>query len=182
MINLEDADYIAFDFGASSARALAGKLDNKLEFKEIYRFKTGPTQVLDSMHWDILRFYDEVKKALKVQSKVSSFKSVGFDSWGVDFVLINSMGELVGNPFHYRDHRTDGVIELACKKVPREEIFRITGIQFMQLNSLIQLYAMKLQNSPQLQIADKYLMIADFFNYLLTKKKVLERCVSKRSL
>ncbi|MBD3226888.1 MAG: rhamnulokinase [Candidatus Lokiarchaeota archaeon] len=176
-----DADYIAFDFGASSARAIAGKLDQKLEFMEIYRFKTGASTLLNSMHWDIIRFYDEVKNALKIQAKTGEIKSIGFDSWGVDYVLLDAHGDLIGAPFHYRDHRTDGIMERAYKKLSRKEIFKVTGIQFMQINSLFQLYSMKLNNSPQLKIADTYLMIADFFNYLFTGKKFCEYTLASTS-
>ena len=172
---MEDADFLALDFGASSARAIAGKLiKKKLEFQEIYRFKTGATNILGSLHWDILNFYNEIKKALRIQAKKSSLKSLGIDTWGVDFVLLDKNGHLVSKPFHYRDHRTDGIMDVIFKDVPKEDIFNITGIQFMQLNSLFQLYSMKRDNSPLLKDADTFLMIADFFNYLFTGKKVCE--------
>ncbi|TFF86169.1 MAG: rhamnulokinase [Promethearchaeota archaeon] len=171
---MEEAEYLAFDFGASSARAIAGKLGKKLELREIYRFQTGGREILGSLYWDVLKFYDEVKKALKIQAQHNSPKSIGFDSWGVDFVLLDKSGNLVCNPYHYRDKRTDGIMDLAFEKVPRGRIFNITGLQFMQINSLFQLYSMKVGNSPQLEVTDKLLMIADYFNYLFTKKILCE--------
>ncbi|MHA1229310.1 MAG: rhamnulokinase [Candidatus Helarchaeota archaeon] len=173
---MEDADYLAFDFGASSARAIAGRLEkNKIITKEIYRFDTGGTHVLGSIYWDILHFYNEVKKALRIQAKSGNIRSCGFDSWGVDFVLLDRFGNLISNPYHYRDPRTDGILDILFKKVaPPEYIFKITGIQFIQINSLVQLYSMVVNNSPFLKISDTFLMIADFFNYLLTGRKLCE--------
>jgi len=105
---MEDAEHLAFDFGASNARAIAGKLENgKLKIKEIYRFTTGGVKVLDSIYWDILGFYSEIKKALSVQSKKGKLRTCGIDTWGVDFVLLDKNGRLISNPYHYRDKRTN---------------------------------------------------------------------------
>ncbi|MHA1270660.1 MAG: rhamnulokinase [Candidatus Helarchaeota archaeon] len=173
---MENADYLAFDFGASNARAIAGKLDGKkIEFKEIYRFKTGGTYILGSIYWDILNFYNELKRALKIQAKCGRINTCGIDSWGVDFVLLDKNGQLVSNPFHYRDPRTNGVMKHVFSNIiSPKEIFNITGIQFMQINTLFQIYSMKIKDSSLLQISDKLLMISDFFNYLLTGKRFCE--------
>jgi len=104
----------------------------------------------------------------------SELASVGLDTWGVDFALLDRQGGLVGNPYHYRDSRTDGMVEEACRRVPREEIFTQTGIQFMQLNTLIQLFAMVEQRSPLLDVADRLLMMPDLLNYFLSGERVSE--------
>lgn len=174
---------LAFDLGASSGRAILGILsDNKLEIKEVYRFNTGITRIFDSLYWDVLGFFNEMKKGLfETSQKYGKVESIGIDSWGVDFVLLDKNGLLVGNPYNYRDNRTNGVIEKLIKLIPKKHLFQITGIQFIQINSLVQLYSMVLSKSPLLQITNKYLMIADFFNYLFTGKIFSEYTLASTS-
>ncbi len=170
-------NFVAVDMGASSGRLMLGRLDwsgNRLTLEEIYRFRTEGTRLFGGLYWDVLRFYDEIREGLCrcVQICGGEIASLGVDSWGVDYAPLDARGELVSNPRHYRDSRTEGVMEEVLKLVPREEIFSYTGIQFMRINTIYQLYAMS--KTPVASITDKILMIADFFNYLLSGKSVSE--------
>ncbi len=170
------ARFLAFDLGAESGRGVLGTLDEgTLKLQEIHRFANGPVRVLDSLHWDVLKMQEEVKSALELCAKnAPELDGIGFDTWGVDFALIGRDNTLLGHPYHYRDKLTDGMIEEAFRRVPREEIFQNTGIQFMKLNTLYQLLAMSLMNSPLLEVAETLLMMPDLFNFLFTGRKVSE--------
>lgn len=161
---------LAFDLGASSGRALIGRLtDRKIEVEELHRFPNDPVQVGDRLHWDILRLVHEIKQGLlKAKHQDIALKSIGIDSWAVDFGFIGKNGELIGNPYHYRDRHTDGAMEALFAELPAEEIFGRTGIQFLQFNTIFQLYALKKANSPWLTQADRFLMIPDLLRYFLT--------------
>ncbi len=174
-------NFVALDLGASNGRAVIGRFDgSQLALEEIHRFPNGPVQLPriggSSLHWNALMLFSEVKEGLAKAVKCCGreLASAGLDTWGVDFALLDRQGALLGNPYHYRDSRTDGMVEEACRRVPREEIFDRTGIQFMQLNSLIQLFAMVVQGSPLLEIADRLLMMPDLLNYWLTGQRVSE--------
>ncbi|MCQ6562938.1 rhamnulokinase [Paenibacillus mendelii] len=161
---------LAFDLGASSGRALIGRLtDRKIEVEELHRFPNDPVQVGDRLHWDILRLVHEIKQGLlKAKHQDIAIKSIAIDSWAVDFGFIGKNGELIGNPYHYRDRHTDGAMEELFAELPAEEIFGRTGIQFLQFNTIFQLYALKKANSPWLAQADRFLMIPDLLRYFLT--------------
>jgi rhamnulokinase len=174
-------NFVALDLGASNGRAVIGRFDgSRLALEDIHRFPNGPVQLPgadgSSLHWNVLALFSEVKEGLAkaVQCCGSALASAGLDTWGVDFALLDRQGGLIGNPYHYRDSRTDGMVEEACRRVPREEIFADTGIQFMQLNTLIQLFAMVEQRSPLLDVADRLLMMPDLLNYFLTGQRVSE--------
>jgi rhamnulokinase len=174
-------NFVALDLGASNGRAVIGRFDgSRLALEDIHRFPNGPVQLPgadgSSLHWNVLALFSEVKEGLAkaVQCCGSDLASAGLDTWGVDFALLDRQGGLIGNPYHYRDSRTDGMVEEACRRVPREEIFADTGIQFMQLNTLIQLFAMVEQRSPLLDVADRLLMMPDLLNYFLTGQRVSE--------
>jgi len=175
-------NYVAFDLGADSGRAVVGRLDGgKLVLKELHRFPNGPVRVLgalgrDHLHWDILRLFAEMKAALAryVGEYGPQLTGMGVDTWGVDFGLLDAQGALLGYPYHYRDQRTEGMFEQAFRRVPREEVFERTGIQFMEINTLYQLLSMTLSKSPALDLADRLLMIPDLLNYWLTGRKVCE--------
>jgi rhamnulokinase len=171
------AKFLAFDLGAESGRGVLGLLDGEtLKLQEVYRFANGPVRVLDSLHWDVLRIQQEMKHVLEVCAREygPELDGMGVDTWGVDFALIGRNDTLLGYPYHYRDKRTDGMMEEAFRRVPREEIFERTGIQFMKLNTLYQLLAMSVSNSPLLEVAETLLMMPDLFNFLLTGRKVSE--------
>lgn len=162
---------LAIDLGAESGRAILGTLrDGKLSLDEIHRFPNIPAQLPDGLHWNILQLWTEIKNAIAMAARQCGKESfsIGVDTWGVDFGLLDRNGALVGNPYHYRDNRTDGMMEQAFARMPRERIFELTGIQFMQLNTLYQLLAMSVNHSPALDIAETFLTIPDLFNYWLT--------------
>lgn len=165
---------LAFDLGAGSGRLIAGQWDGKaLHVKELHRFVNEPVQVGNRLHWDILRLYHEIKQGiLKSHLKLGTdIQSMGIDSWAVDFGLIGSNGELLGNPYHYRDHHTDGIMEEVFQKLSRKQIFRHTGIQFLPFNTMYQLAAMKKSVSSQLDHAEQLLMIPDLLRYFLTGER-----------
>jgi rhamnulokinase len=177
MIMSRQHNFLAFDLGAESGRAMLGQFDGeRIRLSEVHRFSNGPVRLPDGLHWDVLRLWTEIKcgLALAVQEYGADLASVGLDTWGVDFGLLDRDGALVSNPYHYRDSRTDGMIEEAIRCVPREEIFGQTGIQFMQLNSLYQLLSMVVGRSSTLDIAETFLTMPDLFNYWLTGRKVCE--------
>jgi rhamnulokinase len=162
---------LAFDLGASSGRAVVGQLNdnNILTVEEIHRFSNNPVQLFDHLHWDFLRLFWEVKQGLlKSRQLRLDLQSVAIDSWALDFGLIDRKGELVGNPYHYRDSQTQGMMDEVFEIISREEIFSLTGIQFMPVNSLYHLYAIKQKNPAILEQAEKLLMIPDLIRYFLT--------------
>ena len=170
--------YLAIDMGASSGRHVLGRFDGrKLRLEEIYRFENGPVEAAGHLHWDLLGLWSHVCRGLRAAAAATgpaAITSVGVDTWGVDFGLLAAGDELLGNPYHYRDSRTNGMMEKAFALVGREEIFRHTGLQFMQFNTLYQLLAMKLAGSPLLGIAKTFLMMPDLFHWLLTGVKCNE--------
>ncbi len=168
---------LAIDLGASSGKALIGSLDDRrLSVTEIHRFPNEPVQLNNRLHWDVLRLYHEIKQSIVKSRQLgySELKSLAVDSWAVDFGLLGRNGELLGNPYHYRDHHTDGVMEQVFGIVPSETIFSHTGIQFLPFNTIYQLYAMKTAGSPQLEAAQTLLMIPDLFVYFLTGETYTE--------
>lgn len=168
--------FLALDLGAESGRGVIGTIsEGKLELAEVYRFPNGPVQVLDTLYWDTLRLWAEIKHTVAQGVKRSgTLASIGIDTWGLDFGLLGRNDCLLGCPVHYRDPRTNGIFGKAFGIVPREQIFEHTGIQFMQINSLYQLLAMKLENSPILEQAETLLMMPDLFNFWFTGRKAVE--------
>ena len=163
--------YLALDLGAESGRAMLGTLtDGALSIEELHRFPNTPVRVLGSLHWDALRLFHEICQGLTVagRDRRLALDGIGIDTWGVDCALLGADGSLCGNPRHYRDARNNGVLEKVLGVLPREEIFAHTGVQFMQINTLIQLYAMKMAGDPALASARTLLMMPDLFNYWLT--------------
>jgi rhamnulokinase len=168
---------LAFDLGAESGRAILGHLDGeRLRLSDLHRFPNGPVRLPDGLHWDVLRLWSEIKHGISLALREigQDLASIGIDTWGVDFGLLDRDGALVGSPYHYRDSRTDGMLDEAFRRVPRAEIFQRTGIQFMQINSLYQLLAMAVRRSPALEIAAAFLTMPDLFNYWLTGQRVCE--------
>ena len=162
--------YLALDLGAESGRGALGKFDGKkLTLQEVHRFPNGPVRVLGRMHWNVLSLFDNLKQAVGgAVSDAGGIDSIAVDTWGVDFGLLAKDGSLVGNPVHYRDPRTDGMMERAFEVMPKEEIFEHTGLQFMQINTVFQLYSMVVSGSSLLGAADKMLMMPSLFNFLFT--------------
>jgi len=175
---------LAFDYGASSGRAILGKFDgDKLELSEIHRFPNEPVMVNGTIYWDVLRLFHEMKQGILkcVRNGDGDIAGIGTDTWGVDFGLLGPSGELLGNPAHYRDKRNEGMIEEACKIVPKREIYEQTGIQFLKFNTLFQLLSMKLHNSPLLEKASTMLFTPDLLNYFLTGEKAAEYTIASTS-
>ncbi len=175
-------NYLAVDLGAESGRVIAGLFDgNRLELREIHRFPNAPVGIPShtgriSLHWDILRLWSEIKQGIgrAVHKENSIISGIGLDTWGVDFGLLDKSGALLGNPYYYRDARTDGMLAEAFQRVPRETIFEQTGIQFMQINTLFQLLSLVLRRAPELETAETFLTMPDIFNYWLTGRAVCE--------
>ncbi len=175
---------LAFDYGASSGRSILGEFNgDKLFLKETHRFNSDPVMMNDTFTWDFLRLFHEMKKGIinTVNGGDRDIASIGVDTWGVDFGLISKSGKLLGNPVHYRDARTDGMIEKACSILSDKEIYNTTGIAFQKFNTLYQLLAMKCENDPALDIADKLLFVPDLFNYFLTGEKYCEYTITSTS-
>src|SRR4051794_11521212 len=167
---------LAFDLGAESGRGVLGLFDGReLRLEVVHRFPNGGVRTLDSLHWDVLRLYGEMVQTLRLcAADFGGVDGLGVDTWGVDFALLGRDGTLLGNPRHYRDPHTEGVMEEAFRRVPREEIFRQTGLQFMRFNTLYQLLALQRDRSPLLDAASTLLFIPDLFHYFFTGVKVNE--------
>ncbi len=174
---MAEATFLAADLGASSGRIVAGRFDgNRLELDEIHRFPNGPVAVGGTMYWDALAQWREIQDGLRKASDryPNQIKSVGVDTWGVDYALLTRDHELLGNPVHHRDRRTDGVMQQAFETVPRDKIFAATGLQFLPFNTLFQLLAMRQANSAMLEVADALLMMPDLFHWMLSGEMATE--------
>ena len=173
---------LAFDFGASSGRAILGIFDGKkIELKEVHRFSNDPVSINGTVYWDIQRLFFEIKQGMIKAKEAGGFQSIGIDTWGVDFGLIRKDGTLVENPIHYRDKRNDGMVKKSEKYMSRERLYDITGIQFMDFNTLFQLLSLK-ENRPYiLEEADKLLFTPDLLAYMLTGEKHAEYSIATTS-
>jgi rhamnulokinase len=167
---------LAIDLGAESGRGVLGSFDGqRFHLDVVHRFPNGPVRTLDSLHWDVLRLHGEILNALRLcAGQHGGIDSVGVDTWGVDFALLGRGGTLLGNPRHYRDPHTEGILELAFQKVPKADIYRCTGLQFLRFNTLFQLLALQRARSPLLDVAETLLFMPDLFHYFLTGLKVNE--------
>jgi rhamnulokinase len=138
------AGYLAVDLGAESGRVVLGRFDGRrVSLAEIHRFPNLPVRLPDGLHWDVLRILHEIKEGLTRAVLGEEIEGVGVDSWGVDFGLLDRDGALVSNPYHHRDTRTEGMVDEALRLASRKEIYGITGIQFLPINTLYQLLAMR---------------------------------------
>jgi rhamnulokinase len=144
-----------------------------LRLEELHRFFNGPVNVRGTLYWDFLHLWQQIQNGIE-KGKARRPASLGVDTWGVDFGLLDKQGQLIGNPVHYRDERTEGMMDWVFGRVSQTEIFAQTGIQFMQLNTLYQIASLARSQSPQLAIADTFLTAPDLLNYWLTGEKVCE--------
>jgi len=168
------ATYLAFDLGAGSGRALTGAIHGgKLKLNEIHRFHNGPVKILNHYHWGIVRLFEEMLASLH-KCRDLNLSGLAINTWGVDHALINKYDQLVNTPYSYRDSRTEGVMDKVLQIIPKSDLYRLTGIQFMPINTLYQLYAYKLQQPELLYSANKLLMISDLFTFWMTGIKVSE--------
>ena len=172
------ARFLALDLGAESGRAILGRLDSGvLTLKDVSRFSNAPVRTNGSLHWDILRLWHEVQKSLDEVTDVR-LASVGIDTWGCDYALLGERGQLLENPYHYRDTRTDGVPAQVFSQVSADRIYAISGIQFLNFNSLFQLYATKLSTPRLLNAATAFVTIPDLLNYWLTGRLASEYTIA----
>jgi rhamnulokinase len=175
-------EYVACDFGAESGRLILGSLENgELRLKELHRFENPQVKAIGHYHWDILHLFRELKigMARAAAQGHTNLTGIGVDTWGVDFGLLDEDGELIENPVCYRDPRTEGIMEEVFKLVPRNEVYNITGIQFIQFNTIYQLFS--LRNTARMKSARTMLHMPDLFNYMMTGKKVSEYTVASTS-
>ncbi|MEO5951604.1 MAG: FGGY family carbohydrate kinase, partial [Chloroflexia bacterium] len=173
----QTSNYLAIDLGASSGRVLLGQWDGEhFTLQELHRFANEPVFVMGHLYWNILRLWADIKTGIsRYASQFNDpLSGIGIDTWGVDYGLLDSAGKLLGNPYHYRDSRTNDMMEQVLQVVPRQEIFAQTGIQFMQINTLFQLYSMVQSQDPQLDAADSLLTMPSLFNYWLSGQKGAE--------
>lgn len=175
--------YLAVDFGGGSGRVIAGSLtDGKLFLEEIHRFTNRQIKAGNHIHWDFLSLFEDMKTGLcKAARKGYQVKSIGIDTWGVDYGLIDSNGNLLGNPVCYRDSRTDGIPSEVFGQIDEKRLYSLTGIQAMSINTIFQLYSQLEDNDPQLVIADKLLFMPDLFSYFLTGIANNEYCIASTS-
>jgi rhamnulokinase len=169
--------FLAFDLGAESGRAVLGSLqDQTLHLQEISRFPNSMVFISGHWRWNIFRLFEEMLAALRLctESCTNSLESLGVDTWGVDFGLLGPHGVFLDLPVTYRDTRTEGIMEKVFQRLDRERIYGLTGIQFLRFNTLFQLFALRLQGSPLLDLAQDLLFMPDLFNFMLTGGKSTE--------
>jgi rhamnulokinase len=169
--------FLAVDLGAESGRVIAGLFDGQtVALDPLHRFPNGPVSIGGTLRWDVLRLWDEIQHGLAAAAKKygAAIVSVGVDTWGVDYVLLTERNEFLGQPYHYRDKRTDGLLNHALTRVPRREIFAATGLQFMEINTVYQVLAMHQRDPELLRMADLFLMMPDFFHWCLSGSRVVE--------
>lgn len=175
----EEKRVLAFDFGASSGRVVLGIFDGRtIRMEEIHRFSNDPVTVNGTMYWDILRLFHEVKQGLSKAHLAGRIDSIGVDTWGVDFGLLDKDGMLLENPVHYRDFRTQGMMEEAFQVISKEALYGITGNQLMPINTVFQLLALAKKRPQVLKQADTLLLMPDLFNYLLCGAKKTEYSIA----
>lgn len=174
---MADKTYLAVDLGAESGRVMGGRFDGStVALEQFHRFPNGPVSLGGTLRWNLTGLWSEIQNGLReaaAQLKGSAV-SVGVDTWGVDFVLLNRNDELLGQPWNYRDSRTDGMLQKAFARVPKADIFAATGLQFMSINSLYQLLAMCERDPELVAQAQRFLMVPDFFHWCLSGSRVVE--------
>ncbi|HJA68209.1 MAG TPA: rhamnulokinase [Candidatus Mediterraneibacter cottocaccae] len=170
---------LAFDFGASGGRAMCGTFNGeKITIEELHRFSNDPVILNGTMYWDVLRLFFEIKQGLIKAKKCGHIESIGIDTWGVDFGLIDREGRLLENPVHYRDARTEGMLEESFHLIDKKRFYEITGNQFMEINTAFQLLYLLKNRKDLLERADKMLLMPDLFNYFLTGEKKAEYSIA----
>ena len=176
--------YLAIDLGAESGRVMAGIWNGKtIRLEEVHRFPNGPVYLANSLRWDVLRLWAEIQNGLALAARKygPTIVSIGADTWGVDYVLLTRQGEMLGQPYHYRDGRTIGMMEKTFRKIARAKIFAQTGLQFMQLNTLFQLLAAQQHSPSLLEQADSLLFMPDFVHWALCGSRVAEFTIASTS-
>ena len=179
---MESKRILAFDFGASSGRAILASYDGaRIQMEEIHRFSNDPVMVNGSFYWDVLRLFFEIKQGITKAVHAGGFDAIGIDTWGVDFGLVDKKGQLIGNPVHYRDTRTANIPDEVYTKIPANELYARTGIQLINFNTVFQMYYMATREPEQLARADKMLFMPDLFAYFLTGVQRAEYSIASTS-
>lgn len=162
--------YLALDLGAGSGRAIVGTISNdKIHLEEVHRFSNPPTKLGDTLYWNFLSLSENIKEGISQAIKKGyNLSGIAVDTWGVDFGLIDKNGNLLSNPVCYRDIRTSGLSKESSKYISKEDLYSITGIQQMDINTIFQLWSMKRNDSPLLSVENKLLFTPDLINYFLT--------------
>ena len=176
--------FLAFDLGASGGRAIVGTLENnKISLDEVHRFPNGDVTINGHMYWPILGIFRDIKQGLCAYAAKygKDVTAVGIDTWGVDFGLLDREGQLLGNPYHYRDSRTDGMEERINRIIPKKELYGRVGIQTAFFNTLLQLYSLVQKKHPSLDAAETMLFVPDLLNYFLTGEKISEFSIASTS-
>ena len=169
---------LAVDLGASGGRVVSGAFDGRLlELAELHRFENAPVPMGGNLVWDLVRLWSEILRGLRLAEARhgGSISSIGVDTWGVDYAFLTADNAVLANPVCYRDPRTRGLLEAATGLVPRADIFAATGLQFMEINTLYQLLALKRDHPHLLEAADRFLMIPDLIHWLLSGERSNER-------
>ncbi|MBN1154893.1 rhamnulokinase [candidate division KSB1 bacterium] len=175
--------HIAVDLGAESGRVMVGGLQNdRLTLREVYRFANGPIDYEDSLRWDVDLIWNEILHGITLAcSRFPEIDSIGVNTWGVDHVLLDSKQQPLGLPYHYRDARTDRIEEEVFEMIPKDELYRLTGIQTMPLNTLFQLIAFRKQHPNMFEKIQTILYMPDFINYMLTGELYNEYTIASTS-
>lgn len=175
--------YLAVDIGASSGRHILGCVENnKIVLEEVYRFENGMTKKNGQLCWDYQQLFEHIKTGIKKCKEIGKIPcSMGIDTWGVDFVLLDENDQVLGDMVGYRDSRTDGMDTEVYKLIPEPELYGRTGIEKMMFNTIFQLMAVKLNQPEDMAKAKALLFVPDFFHFLLTGKKVNEYTESSTS-
>ncbi len=175
------ANYLAIDLGASSGRVMLGQLlgapgERRIQLSELHRFPNFPVQVMGHVYWDVLRLWHEVQVGLAryAAGYDAPLAGIGIDTWAVDFALLDPNGQLLGNPHHYRDRRTEGIPEHVDARISPQRLYSQTGIQRLPINTLYQLVSMRQSGDVHLDVAKTMLLIPDLFHYWLTGRAVAE--------
>ncbi|KPV52815.1 carbohydrate kinase [Kouleothrix aurantiaca] len=173
----DTTNFLAIDLGASSGRVILGQWDGqRFDLRELHRFPNGPVEVHGHIHWDVLRLWQEITTGIAryAAQDDAPLAGIGIDTWAVDFALLDRAGGLLGNPYHYRDRRTDGMLEIVDQQLARARLYNRTGIQFLPINTLYQLVSMRKRGDPQLDAAATLLLIPDLLHYWLTGRRIAE--------
>jgi rhamnulokinase len=176
--------FLAFDLGAESGRTVLGRLsEGRIQTRELTRFPNAPIRVLGHQHWNVYGLFEEIERGIKaaLAEPGKPLESLAVDTWGVDFGLLTGDGTILGLPYAYRDGRTEGAMEGFFKRMPREDVYKRTGIQFLPFNSLFQLFATARDNPGLLERAETLLFMPDLFTFLLTGEKASEFTIASTS-
>nr|WP_304059334.1 FGGY-family carbohydrate kinase [Enterocloster clostridioformis] len=176
---MDQKKVLAVDLGASSGRVMIGMFDGeRISIEELHRFSNDPVMLNGTMYWDFLRLFFEIKQGIIKARKHGSIDSIGVDTWGVDFGLVDNNGKLLENPVHYRDSRTSGMLDKSFEKIKRERFYQITGNQFMEINTAFQLMSLLENRRELLERTEALLMMPDLFNYFLCGKRISEYSIA----